>query len=185
VRPERKADLTAICEPTVCLTTLWASTACCKDSFTFFTWRNTSKKHSSPIPYYHSHALLRLRSAFFCLFIYVFMVCLATLPVTLPIWRRMIGWLEKMWKEWVVELFKILSRNLHCQTEETHKKPQARHSTLRISFEPSTSWIQIKRVSAQENFSSSIHNKMVHGIYFPPSSLHAILISSLEIRKLQ
>jgi hypothetical protein len=42
-RPARKADsLTAICEPIVykmweprSLTTLWASTACCKDSFTF------------------------------------------------------------------------------------------------------------------------------------------------------
>jgi hypothetical protein len=42
-RTERKADLTANCEPTVYkmweprrLTTLWASTACCRDSFTFF-----------------------------------------------------------------------------------------------------------------------------------------------------
>jgi hypothetical protein len=43
-RPVRKADnLTAICEPIVwkmwkprCLTTLWASMACYKDSFTFF-----------------------------------------------------------------------------------------------------------------------------------------------------
>jgi hypothetical protein len=45
-RPARKADnLTAICEPTVCKmweprrpTTLWASTACYRDSFTFFTF---------------------------------------------------------------------------------------------------------------------------------------------------
>jgi hypothetical protein len=43
-RPARKDDnLTAICEPIVykmlepqCLTTLWASTACYVDSFTFF-----------------------------------------------------------------------------------------------------------------------------------------------------
>jgi hypothetical protein len=42
-RPARKADLTEICEPLVYkmwepqhLTTLWASTACCRDSFTFF-----------------------------------------------------------------------------------------------------------------------------------------------------
>jgi hypothetical protein len=43
-RPARKADnLTAICEPTVYkmwesrrLTTLWASTVCYRDSFTFF-----------------------------------------------------------------------------------------------------------------------------------------------------
>jgi hypothetical protein len=41
-RPARKADLTAICEPTVYkmwkprrLTTLWASRACHRDSFTF------------------------------------------------------------------------------------------------------------------------------------------------------
>jgi hypothetical protein len=42
-RPASKADnLTAICEPIVQkmweprhLTTLWASTACCRDSFTF------------------------------------------------------------------------------------------------------------------------------------------------------
>jgi hypothetical protein len=44
-RPARKADnLTAICEPTVYtmweprrLTTLWASTACYRDSFTLYT----------------------------------------------------------------------------------------------------------------------------------------------------
>jgi hypothetical protein len=42
-RPAHKADLTAICEPIVYkmweprrLTTLWASTACYRDSFTFF-----------------------------------------------------------------------------------------------------------------------------------------------------
>jgi hypothetical protein len=42
-RPARKADLTAICEPIVYemweprrLTTLWASTACYRDTFTFF-----------------------------------------------------------------------------------------------------------------------------------------------------
>jgi hypothetical protein len=42
-RPARKADLTAICEPIVYkmweprrLTTLWASTACYRDSFTFY-----------------------------------------------------------------------------------------------------------------------------------------------------
>jgi hypothetical protein len=43
-RPACKADnLTTICEPTVykmweprCLTTLWASTACYRDSFTFY-----------------------------------------------------------------------------------------------------------------------------------------------------
>jgi hypothetical protein len=41
-RPTRKPNLTAICEPTVYkireplrLTTLWASTACYRDSFTF------------------------------------------------------------------------------------------------------------------------------------------------------
>jgi hypothetical protein len=43
-RPARKADnLTAICEPIAwkirepqCLTTVWVSTACYRDSFTFF-----------------------------------------------------------------------------------------------------------------------------------------------------
>jgi hypothetical protein len=41
-RPARKADFTAICEPTVYkmwaprrLTTLWASKACYRDTFTF------------------------------------------------------------------------------------------------------------------------------------------------------
>jgi hypothetical protein len=45
-RPASKADnLTAICEPAVekmleprSLTTLWASTACYRDSFTFYYW---------------------------------------------------------------------------------------------------------------------------------------------------
>jgi hypothetical protein len=45
-RPEREADLTAICEPIVYkmwehrrLTTLWAFTACYRDSFTFYLFK--------------------------------------------------------------------------------------------------------------------------------------------------
>jgi hypothetical protein len=48
-QPAHKADnLTAICEPTVqkmweprCLRTLWTSMACYRDSFTFFTSKET------------------------------------------------------------------------------------------------------------------------------------------------
>jgi hypothetical protein len=57
-RPARKADnLTAICEPTVqkmweprCLTTLWASTACYKESFTFYlSPKREGRKYSTSV----------------------------------------------------------------------------------------------------------------------------------------
>jgi hypothetical protein len=44
--------------------------------------------------------------------------------------------IERMWKEMVVSLSKVISRHLHAETEENHEKPQSGQPASRPKLNP-------------------------------------------------